>query len=232
MVNIGDTYRKVIADENCLIEVKAIDGIYVLGEVVNEPLTIGGIPLPSDHAGQEVSDLREHVEKRVASARAWDQMTRRHNKAVKDFWESVQTGDTLHYRHFHGQFYRGTAVQQSDGQMAMQVTSLVGDWPAHTLPRRDACGEVRTNPTVRKVMDGEIMRPNASLIFESPEYSGSDRDTDPRTLPEVDLTLPDPTPEEQDRINLERLLREVREASEEGGHPQERLDKIKALLPR
>ena len=76
------------------------------------------------------------------------------------------------------------------------------------------------------------MRPNASLIFESPEYSGSDRDTDPRTLPEVDLTLPDPTPEEQDRINLERLLREVREASEEGGHPQERLDKIKALLPR
>lgn len=106
MVNIGDTYRKVIADENCLIEVKAIDGIYVLGEVVNEPLTIGGIPLPSDHAGQEVSDLLEHVEKRVASARAWDQMTRRHNKAVKDFWESVQTGDTLHYRHFHGQFYR------------------------------------------------------------------------------------------------------------------------------
>ena len=230
MVKPGDTYRKVIGDANCLIEVESIDGNHVLGVVVDEPITLNGITLASDNAGQQVSDLLDDVKKKIAGAKAWDKMVRRQNAATRDFWETLHVGDVIHYRNFPNEFYRGVAVRQVDGQMAMQITALVGNWSKNDLPKRGAYGQIHAPYPTQMVQERRVIRPNASLIFESPTYSEPGKETDPRTMNELDLTIPDPTPEEQARIDLELLLRQVREASEGAAHPQERLDKVKALL--
>lgn len=225
MVSIGDTYRKVIVDANCLIRVEQIDGPHVLGIVVDEPVTINNITLPSDYAGQEVSDLLTSVENRVAGANAWSLMVRHQNS----LWETAKAGETLHYRNFHGQFYRGITELQDDGRVAMKVTALVGDWPEYDRPHRNAYGEVREGYAARQVREGAVIQPNATFIFESSGYTDKSS-VDPSDMEAIDLSLPPLSKEEEGRIELECFLREIREASESGGNPQERLDRVKELL--
>lgn len=231
MVSNGDTYRKGIADTNCLIRIDKIDGPIAIGTVVDEPATLNGITLPSDYAGQQVSDLLENVERRVAGAKAWDQTVQRLNEANYGFWETLQGGEALHYRNFPAEFYRGVAERQDDGTMAMKITALVGRWSDNERPRRNAYGEVQEGYAARQVREGGTLRPNASFMFESTQYT-NDRLVDPTVMEAIDLSLPPLTSEEAEQIDLERFLREVREASEGDDSPAERLARVKELLAK
>lgn len=229
MAKVGDTYRRIIADENCLVQIKQIKGRLVLGEVIDEPLTHGDTVISSNHAGQQFTDRLTEVEERIAGQNSWDRAIQYQNQADTDFWGSLKGGEVLHYRNHSDQFYRGIAERDQDGEMGLKPTALVGRWSEHERPTRDAYGEIRERYAARQVRERTIFRPNPSFIFEYSRYSG-ERFIDPYAMEEMDLSVPPLTQHDKEQIALECFLREVREASQGSGHPQERLDRVKALL--
>lgn len=232
MLHIGDTYRKVIGDANCLIRIEDIDGPHVLGVVVDEPIEINGTTMPSSNAGEQVSDLTRDVERRVEHQRALAATARQQSRDEEQFWEHLEEGTVLHHRNIADQFYRGVAERQEDGRTGLKITALVGDWPQHVRPHRDQYGEISARSYAAQQVEGQkVIRPNPAFIFESPTYDAYSKKHDPREWAEVDLSAPDLSEDEREVARLERILREVRQATEAPGLPaQKRLGLVRLLL--
>ena len=148
----------------------------------------------------------------------WERMTHGPNEA---FYTKERVGQLVHYSNGFGQFVRCEVVEAAEhdnttsrdrstiGGVALRPIALVGNWREYDLPRRQANGEVRYGYNAEQVIEGKLMQPHASNIYE---YEGfSDRaKIDPRTLEPIDLTPPGMSPDDERRAALVRELDKIR----------------------
>lgn len=153
-----------------------------------------------------------------------------HERAMKEMFEGPnrwyskdKVGQIVHYHNGFGQYVRCEVVEAdsirnlSDGKaiggVALKPIALVGQWREFDLPRRKPNGEINYPYHAKSVVEGELMQPNASNLYE---YDGfHDRlGIDPRGLEPIDLTPPGMSPEDERRAALVKRIDRVRAAIE------------------
>jgi len=204
-VKIGTTFRRPIADGNPLWEVVSIQGDHADIVCVNEPIMINGTSYDSDYAGTRSSELLSEIRRRMNAAAFFERAI----KAGVDFWASQEVGTVLHYHDSFGRFVRGVVVLDEDGKKAMRPTAMVGEWREFDVVRRTPSGDLQYGYHARRIMDGSTFAPNASNIFESPEFRRTPKHGDPRTMTPMSLELPEPTPQEKIQQMQERMAETV-----------------------
>lgn len=220
----GDRFRHVIGDANVLFELVERDRNVWRARAVNEPITYGGRTIDSDHAGTVMEFPTSTVVQALRRAAAFERLMNDQDA----FWDQVNVGDVLHYVNGSGQFVRGTVVTGEDGNKALKPEALVGTWKAYDLPRRDQFGDIHYGYQAAKIREGKAWTPNPSCIFEA---GTKDQSVNPTDLPTLDLTLPEPTPEDQWRYARERLLRDIGRVALDVDMPaEERLSKVAAMM--
>jgi hypothetical protein len=122
------------------------------------------------------------------------------------FWNNQTVGATVHYHNGFGSFVRGVIVVE-DGEKKMRPTALVGKWAAYDLPRIDAAGNFQESYHARQIREGTLMQPNYSNMVEA--VGVRDGETDPRGQPEIDLAVPNPTPEQVEAHRLSQIREQV-----------------------
>jgi hypothetical protein len=169
---IGKQFRSVIADCNALWVVKSARGrgAYIC-EVVNEPFEIDGKTFDGDYAGQRRTFGREEIE----AALQWQAYTEASWKKHTDFYDDLALGQIVHYHDGFGQYVRCEVVTAdnprkdidhpsvSDGEKCLKELALVGNWAFY-----DAQSD---SYHVRGIRQGRLFKPNASNIWENPEFN-------------------------------------------------------------
>ena len=122
------------------------------------------------------------------------------------FWNNQTVGATVHYHNGFGSFVRGVIVVE-DGEKKMRPTALVGKWAAYDLPRIDAAGNFQESYHARQIREGTLMQPNYSNMVEA--VGVRDGETDPRGQPEIDLAVPNRTPEQVEAHRLDMIHDQV-----------------------
>lgn len=229
MVAVNDTYRTYMGDANVLVSIDKITDETITGHVVNEPIERHGVRIDSDFAGQVVSDTLVNVEGMIRHEEALQAIFARNRKASAAALASIPDGSTVHQWVAEGQFYRGALVRDASGKAMIQVSALVGGWPADSVTR-DRFGEVQAPLAVRAALE-KMTRPcRADHLYESTSFVG-EKTFDPREAPEFDLTPPELTRVQETDALIERLLRSVRfAASDYDLPPAERLEAVKNII--
>lgn len=167
----------------------------------------------------------------VNSDKMWDRIANQRD----DFWATRVLGEVLHYNNAFGKFVRGVVVLH-DGQFKLKPTALVGNWGTHDLPKRRPNGEVHYPYHADKIVnqsEDAAWQPSDGCVFESPTYSRSySRDGDPRTMKEIDLSVPEMTAEEKATAVLERKIDRVRAILEERYQNSESAEKTLERIVR
>lgn len=168
-----------------------------------------------DWAGTKKVFGGEEIRRSIAASAFWDSLADR----SADFWGNLKEGQTVHYHNAFGQYIRGVAVRgESHGRpaMVMRPTALVGAWREYDLPRwSDAGFSSQGCHSVRMIASGETMQPNSGSMWESPEFSrplGDAARIDPTALDPIDLSLPEPTPEQAEAARLLAIVEALRVA--------------------
>jgi hypothetical protein len=163
--------------------------------------------------------VRYYDADQIADLIGRDKMFDRLDGQRAGFWATRTVGEVLHYNNAFGKFVRGVVVLVG-GEHKLKPTALVGKWNGRSdLPHRRPNGEISYPYHADKVINGgddAAWQPSDGCVYESPTYSSSyARDGDPRTMPAIDLTVPDMTPAEQETANLEQALDRVRKILED-----------------
>lgn len=196
-ITVGTEFRSIIADCNALWSVTrhVTDDIYE-AVVVNEPIETNGGTFDSDYAGQ-VDVFTGHE---IRGALRVRDVFAEHAARIDAFNASFTPGAVLHIReHFHpntgGRYIR---VEINKTGAAIPV-ALVGNWPAHDLPRRWPNGtEFDGGFHAKRVLAGEPIRLSPDSTVDSADLRPGE--IDPASLPAVNLTLPPVTDDEAARI--------------------------------
>jgi hypothetical protein len=176
----GKRFRSVVADCNCLWEIKGSRGRGVFEcEVVNEPIEIDGETYDSDFAGRRDVFTREHIEAAIAMEEFWQ----RSHDAHEEFYASLGDHQIVHYHDGFGQYVRCHAVKAphdvpdadiKKGDRCLLEVALVGNWRKFDL-RPDGYH-------ARGIREGRLFKPNASNIYENPKASVRQKHPDPRHM--------------------------------------------------
>lgn len=190
------TFRATYADSQPLFRVieKVGRGAYKCAVDASEPDWTGVVKLFS----------AAEIDSAQRMARLFDDLG--HHQA--GFWGSRKVGEVLHYCDGFDKFVRGVVVE-IDGVKKLKPTALVGNWSAHDLPKRRENGDIDYGYNARKIVepsDDGCWQP--SCVYEDPTSSYS-KGTDPRGLPEIDLTLPEMTPDEKLHASKVKQLEEI-----------------------
>ena len=214
MVKIGDQFRSVFQDGNCLWNVIKKAGRNVwLCEIDRED---------GDYAGTQKTFMTREIE----GSKAWEKKLQQLHGANDDYYKSLTPGQIVHYNDGFKKFIRCQVVQEN-GENKLKKIALVGAWWEHDLPKRDRRGEIYYPYDAKGVIEGDTFTPNFGNIWER------DREgVNPATLPALDLSVPDMTPEEEISAKQWQCLTWIREICEGAKNPEEALDEIKRLLPR
>jgi hypothetical protein len=136
-------------------------------------------------------------------------------KSQDEFADSIEVGQIYHY-HNSGTAYVRCEVVEDNGKRFFKPIALVGKWSSHDLPRRNLDGTVNLPYHARIVIEGDDGRdwiPNESCVYEHSSFTsarGPSSDFDPREADPIDLTLPKPTPAQEEQYRLIRELEGVR----------------------
>jgi len=160
----------------------------------------------------------------ILAALAMEKMFEKKAQEQDDYYASLQPGQTVHYDNGHNSFVRCEAVRDGD-KMKLKPLAMVGKWDKHSLPGRNLNGDIHLPYYPKKIRDGEFFDPNASCIYEN-----TGKGDDPRKLPNLDLTVPTMTAEEEAIADLWRVVEAAKSAVETGSDPRIRLQLTHALL--
>lgn len=226
-----DARLKEIEAANVVVKFPVADG-YALYTVSSEkPLVLRHVPY-GDAYQAAAATIRGLTVADVRKQQAFDKMWKDMGDRSDSFFEGLRLGSVVHYHHAFGEYVRCEVVlRKDDGKKALLPLALVGDWRQHDLPRRMPDGTVRMGHHAEKIASRDAFRPHASCVFEYPGYSRREGTPDPRGLPEVDLSVPELSSEEEERARLWRKVQEVRAlVSQEhrGLDPAEILAKVRA----
>ena len=150
-----------------------------------------------------------------------------------DFFAGLKVGDVVHYNNGFGCFVRCKVVLK-DGQKVLSPIALVGNWSGRDLPYRRDNGSVYLPYHAQKVLNGGgEWQPSDTAVYESPNYHKThSRDPDPRNLPAINLTLPEPTPEEARTQALNKAIEAVAEMAKTGESPEATLLMLRSQIDR
>lgn len=200
---IGETrFRDIVMDYNPIFRVLEDMGNGTYRAVSEDEMGYGGV-----ERFYSCAQVLAHVRHMEALEAMFESQA--------NFWSTRAVGEVLHYHNGFGEFVRGTVIE-ADGKKLLKPTALVGKWGKYDLPYRSPNGEIVYPYHADKVINGgpdACWQPNESCVYEAPEYARQS-EGDPSTMPAIDLTVPDMTPEEQETANLEQALDRVRKILE------------------
>lgn len=215
-VTVGTKFRYTFADGRPEWTVKAARGAGAWDCVVEEDM---------DWTGTKKVFGTEEIEAAVRQDQFWDHLT----KSTENWWGSLREGEIVHYHNGFGTWVRGHIVK-INGENHMFPSALVGAWREYDLPKRARDGSIRYPYHAEKIMQGEPMRPNATNMWEYPEFSRRELG-DPSKLPEIDLTVPELDEAAAAEAKIERVRLDAITVLQDGHKdPKAALLKVKALL--
>lgn len=165
----------------------------------------------------------EEIEAAVAMAALWSGMKQKH----EDYYETLKPGQIVHYHNGFGEYVRCEVVRD-DGRNKLKGIALVGAWRTHDLPQRRADGTINLPYNAKKVLEGDLMTPNAGNIWEGSE-SLQKTQPDPRKMQPLDLSVPPLTDTQAVAAEKWATIKLIR-ASLEGTDPDTILNTIRALV--
>lgn len=227
-VNIGDKFTSPMADTIVTFKVTKIAGERVTATAIPEPFEVDGVTYPGDYDGMTCDFLLDHVAEATSRAKALADLFNRAERTADAFWTSRQVGDILHWNNYGNAWVRGEVILH-DGAKALRPTALVGSWQSHDLPQRRPDGTIYHPYHVQKIIDGKAWTPSFDCLWEGGSTAMTRR-PDPTGQPPLDLTLPDPTPEEAAEHAREALLNSINLATTAPHSSADRLAQIRALL--
>lgn len=194
-VNVGDTFRSVIADCNALWRVDRVSAGVAHCHVVNEPWEHEGVTYPGEYAGRtdvfKVSD--------VAHKLAAEKAMRERRAKADEFFAGLEIGSDVHYDHGFGQWVRCEVVaynpdvhhvnglnrDMDTGRIVLRPYALVGPaWKPRDLPgwfvRADGEWIARYCYHAGVIERGEVWRPDYACVYESGKVEP--RKGDPTTM--------------------------------------------------
>lgn len=226
-IKVGTQFRAGYADSNALWEVKSSRGRGAWNcEIVNEKMVVDGKEYDGDYVGVKKVFGTEEIQRAVGLSKLFDNL----HKRSDDFYASLREGQVVHYQNTHGVYVRCKVVKK-DGENVLKPVALVGEWRGYDLPHRYPDGKVAKGYYPEMIEKGETFHPHDSNIVESPGYA-SRREVkaeDVAKLPEIDLTVPAPTKQEQDTAAAWEWKRQV-QAELEKVVDQQTLAGFKAFL--
>jgi len=181
----GKRFRSVVADSNCLWEVKGSRGRGVFEcEVVGDSWEHNGVTYPCDFAGRRDVFTRETIERHLAAA----EWSRQSAQAHEGFYASLRHRQVVHYDDGFGGFIRCEVVIADEiheldhpcvkkGERCLKTLALVGNWRSYDL---------QPNSYNVRLM-GHRFKPNASCIYENPKAPCRERYADPQHLEPIEL---------------------------------------------
>lgn len=204
------TFYSIIADSNALWRVVSPRGANTWDCEVD-----AGNP---DYAGSKRVFGGEQIVAAVNHGKMWDDL----RNSNRDFWQTREIGEVLHYEDSNKRWVRGVVVQglDKDGKEAKVLlpTALVGNWATYDLPMWTDAGVYREGSyQVRKIAEGATFQPNESCIWEYKQGSGQGVSGDPRGMEEIDLSAPSPTAEQLAASILLKQIEAVRNAVSSSG---------------
>lgn len=226
-VRIGDEFNYVIADSNPRFRITSIRGDVVAAVALDDPIELNSKVYPGDYDGMVKDFLLSDVESLVKHERSWAKMAVQMSHEEDDFWSAAQPGQVLHLSHFGSAFIRGHVVVD-DQQKKFVPTALVGDWNEVYLPRRKADGSIFHPYHVQQINERAAYRPNHTNFYEA---NPQRHKVDPTSFEEVDLTLPEPTAQEQKEFDREALLNALRATIDDYTiSAEERIAKVRNIV--
>jgi hypothetical protein len=197
------TFHSIIADSNALWRVVAPRGANTWDCVVDAA--------NPDYAGSKKVFGGEEIIRAVNQGKMWDEL----RTSNRDFWQSREIGEILHYEDFNNRWVRAVVVQgvDKDGKEAKVLlpTALVGKWAKFDLPMWTDAGIYREGSYhVGKIAAGETFQPNESCIWEYKQGTGQRISGDPRGMEEIDLSAPSPTDEQRAASILLKQIEAIR----------------------
>ena len=204
-VKKGTTFYSTFGDANAkwvAVEIRAGD---VWNCVISED--------DKDYAGTEKAFTKAEIERSIKAAKFFDTRT----KDLASFWASMPAGTVMHADLGWGKFVRGVSElgQSAHGEgMHFKPTALVGTWPAGTLPAwRDSGFLQQGDRWIKNIEDGALLRFGADQIVEAKDYKPNvATTTDPRGMPALDLSTPEPTSGQRETIMLNQAYNDMLEA--------------------
>lgn len=226
------TFHSIIADSNALWRVVAPRGANTWDCVVDAS--------DPDYAGSKRVFGGEQIIAAVNHGKMLDDL----RNSNRDFWQSREIGDVLHYEDSSNRWVRGVVVQglDKDGRAAKVLlpTALVGNWAKYDLPMWTDAGVYREGSyNVKKIAEGATFQPHESCIWEYKQGSGQRVSGDPRGMEEIDLSAPSPTAEQRAASLLLKQIEAIRnavfapgtsEVTDYGVHYQAQLQRVADLV--
>lgn len=197
-VEVGMTFRSIIADCNALWEVIQKEGPNSwLCEVQNEKIEIRpGEFIDAEHVGTVRPFLTRDILRNVKFAEGLKNLI----YEQEGFYQSLKPGQIVHYDHGFGKEWVRCEVVDQQFQdrpgKSIKPIALVGEWRKFDLPRRTNTGVVEYGHFGDMINKGEIFQPNVGSIYEGPTYVKRTPGIDPRKMEAIDLSVPAMTPEE------------------------------------
>lgn len=184
----GNRFRSMVADSNCLWEVKRSRGAGVFEcEVVGEPWEHNGVTYPGEFAGRRDVFTRGHIEQALAAAELSEERMRKH----EEFYTNLGLGQLVHYHSGGTSFIRCEVVVAGapheldhpcvkQGERALKIVAFVtfvGEWMNYDL---------KPGGYLAQRM-GHLFKPNASSIYENPKAPCHKEHADPQHLEPIEL---------------------------------------------
>jgi hypothetical protein len=202
----GEALRQIERDHT-VMRFPVADGYALYAVIAEKPLVLRHIPYGDAYRAAGAT-IRGTTLADVERQRAGDAATLRMRDENAEFYASLRDGQVVHYDNGFGQYVRCEAVVDGDGKRALKEVALVGAWREYDLPRRDVDGTVRLGYHAEGVAEGRTITPHISCIWES--GMGRRSGEDPAGMAPLDLSVPDPTPDEEEVARLWRKVAEVR----------------------
>jgi hypothetical protein len=201
-VGVGTRFHSILMDGNPLWEVTRPRGKGVWEAKVVESL---------DHLGTKKVFTTEGIRRSVGMERMFVASARDSNKFYAD-----NLGKVIHYHNSFGQFVRclvvmGTTVHNKEPHPCAKPIALVGKWGPNDLPKRLPNGEVRLGYHAESIAKGECFEPHSSCIYEAGGRSAQGHG-DPAGMPEIDLSVPPITSEQEKQARLWKATEAARAA--------------------
>jgi hypothetical protein len=181
-----------------------------------EHIRLGGDDWMIPEYGAGTNIPKDHALKNLHRRDGLNAMFSNADQAREDFWNNQVIGSILHYREGNETFVRGKVVQDGTGKVGFKKIGLVGNWRKWDLPFRTRSGSVTEGGYhAKQVAEGVWCQPHETDIYESPKFNRARCLMDPSTLPMINLTVPDMTPEEFNKSLLHLALDTVKQMVEE-----------------
>lgn len=128
----------------------------------------------------------------------------------EEYAKSLKVGDIVHFDINFRSFVRCEVIIH-EGHKRLKPLAFRGYFHAHELPHRDRTGKPVIGIASIIGNNEELFWPYASMIFESSGYGYHDKnEVNPADLPDLDLSVPDMTPEQERDAIFYRAIDKIR----------------------